>query len=145
MPKSSLVTDLELSVRSVSSDVLTASFKQITPSLDASVENSWALGSSNHGTEPISCDSSGSLEHVAMPGATPCSPVMCAPLQTMLRDRTMWPTNQKGFGISMWLTVEMVDEDENDGCERFRCIPTPGESLGRHAADNSCEDGWWLS
>ena len=52
----------------------------------------------------------------------------------------MWPTNQKGFGISLWLTVEMADEDENDSCEKFRCIPTP-KSQAHHIEESSCEDG----
>ena len=127
-----LGTDFEISVNSLSSDCLTASVRQIPQTVDlghatftdlsmqlksASGAIQWKTGTyREHGTTPHTSDS-GTMDNNPVPGATSKSPANCAPMQVSLRDNMIWPTNQKGFSLSIWLkvvsNVQDFDRDEN--------------------------------
>ena len=54
-------------------------------------------------------------------GPSPTSPISCAPVQVLLRDKVLWPANSKGFSMSIWLRLEgLPDAEDGFLCRRNR-------------------------
>ena len=46
-------------------------------------------------------------------GISPMSPLNCAPVQMMVRDKALWPASNKGFSVAMWLRLEGLPDAED--------------------------------
>lgn len=54
-------------------------------------------------------------------GPSPTSPINCAPVQMLLKDKVLWPANSKGFSMSIWLRLEgLPDAEDGFLCRRNR-------------------------
>ncbi len=124
MLRPGLLTNLELSVRSINSDILTASIRQVAPSSHEELQHSeyHQLLKSSSVQEAIDFDPSNSMEfgESVHQGNHPLSAHNSAPIQMTLRDHVMWPTNQKGFSMSLWLRLEGTNEEANLFARKIR-------------------------
>ena len=116
---SSLDTDFEVSVRSLDDDVLMASIRPVVNSMGDTrrLDNVQMFATRSAATpygleedssrENNNTSSSGeSVNRLGIKGCSTKSPASFAPLQILLRDSTMWPTNQRGFSLSLWLMID---------------------------------------
>jgi hypothetical protein len=109
--KADYVSHYNISVKSLSSDILNASLKPMAPPSDHTPRDSMTFTStSSQGTESSPFDRTDS-PIPEMDNSKLTSKVLNhhAPLQFCLKDQVMWPSpaNHKGFSMSLWLRIEL--------------------------------------
>ena len=105
-PVFKVADDLELSVHSLSSDILTASWHQVPPWPSKQQVNGLSGGLTANATAQTN-----GVVDVLVKGATSRSALSSAPVQVTLKDNVMWPAFDCSFSLSLWLRIEGTSEE----------------------------------